>query len=136
MAATSDVRTVCTASTTAGSTITLTADTLDAGDTTECTRTYTVTQADIDAGGSLRNTATASGNRPEGAAVTSDPATASLPIAPPVPPSPSPTRPTPAEPPLPTTGYPLGAWIAGAFAVFASGVLTLWLVRRRRHGRH
>ncbi len=44
---------------------------------TTCTGTYTVTQADVDAGG-LTNTATASGTPPTGPAVTSDPSTATV----------------------------------------------------------
>ncbi|WP_344918785.1 beta strand repeat-containing protein [Streptosporangium oxazolinicum] len=51
--------------------------TLEPQDSTTCTGTYVVTQADIDAG-SIVNTATASGTPPTGPAVTSAPSTATV----------------------------------------------------------
>lgn len=51
--------------------------TLAPGEDEEFTATYTVTQADVDAGGVIRNTATAAGTGPEGA-VTSAPASADI----------------------------------------------------------
>jgi uncharacterized repeat protein (TIGR01451 family) len=51
--------------------------TLEPQDTTDCTGTYTVTQADIDAG-SIRNTATVSGTPPTGPAITSAPSNATV----------------------------------------------------------
>lgn len=48
------------------------------GDDAECTATYRVTQADIDAGEMLTNTATASAVGPDGQSVESDPSTAEI----------------------------------------------------------
>ena len=55
--------------------VTCPATSLAPGATTSCTGSYTVTQADLDAG-SIKDTATASGNGPTGTAITSPPATA------------------------------------------------------------
>ncbi|MEU9833633.1 hypothetical protein AB0D67_19110 [Streptosporangium sp. NPDC048047] len=57
--------------------ITCPVTTLAPGASTTCTGTYTVTQADIDAG-SIINTATASGTPPTGPVVTSNPSTATV----------------------------------------------------------
>jgi uncharacterized repeat protein (TIGR01451 family) len=54
--------------------------TLAPGASTECTATYTVTQADIDAG-KVTNTATATGTSPSGAGVTSPPDSATVPAS-------------------------------------------------------
>ncbi|NNC14073.1 right-handed parallel beta-helix repeat-containing protein [Planctomonas sp. JC2975] len=68
--------------------------TIAAGASTDCTATYTVTQADINNGGSLNNTATASGQQLDSTTFTSQPATASIPVnaatAPPTPTGPTP----------------------------------------------
>ncbi len=58
--------------------ITCTATTLAPGQQTTCTATYTVTQADVDAG-DITNTAHAAGTAPGGGAVTSPPSTVSIP---------------------------------------------------------
>ncbi|WP_143200148.1 DUF7507 domain-containing protein [Kitasatospora sp. CB01950] len=126
-------------------------DTLPVGASTHCTATYTVTEADIAGGGSLRNTATASGVGPDGARATSDPASTSLPIvaAGPTPtptPTPEPTKSPghqrPGGPkvntggsPADTAGAPSTAWqAAGAVAllVTAAGLTTVALRRRSR----
>ncbi len=54
---------------------------LAAGATTSCTRTYTLTQADVDAG-SVANTATATGTPPNGATPVSDTSSATVAIPP------------------------------------------------------
>ncbi len=59
------------------SAITCTATTLAPGASTNCTATYTVTQADINAG-QITNTAHAAGTAPEAAPVTSPPASATV----------------------------------------------------------
>ncbi|MGX1934677.1 DUF7507 domain-containing protein [Microbacterium resistens] len=51
---------------------------LQPGDSTTCTATYTVTQADVDRG-SVENSATSTGNPPRGPAVISNPSEASIP---------------------------------------------------------
>ena len=48
------------------------ADRLDPGDIVECTATYVLTQSDVD-GGAVSNTATATGENPDGGQVTSPP---------------------------------------------------------------
>ena len=53
---------------------------LDPGASTTCTATYTTTQADVD-NGTIDNRATVSGRDPSGAAVVSDPSTASVSVA-------------------------------------------------------
>ena len=55
--------------------------TLAADESTTCTASYTVTQADIDAGDSILNTATASGTAPDDSAVTSSPADATVEVS-------------------------------------------------------
>ena len=50
------------------------------GQFTTCTATYTVSQADIDAGGVLSNTATAGGSTPGGGPLESDPSTHEVPV--------------------------------------------------------
>ncbi|RLV56181.1 DUF11 domain-containing protein [Aeromicrobium phragmitis] len=52
--------------------------TLYAGQVVTCTATYTVTQADVDAGGSLTNTATVTGTPPDGTPLTSTPSTSTV----------------------------------------------------------
>jgi uncharacterized repeat protein (TIGR01451 family) len=52
--------------------------TLLAGQFETCTATYTVTQADVDAGAPISNTATATGTTPSGAPVASAPSTANV----------------------------------------------------------
>ncbi|MGG5257805.1 DUF7507 domain-containing protein [Phycicoccus avicenniae] len=54
---------------------------LAAGATTSCTRTYTLTQADVDAG-SVTNTATATGTPPNGATPVSNTSSATVTVAP------------------------------------------------------
>jgi hypothetical protein len=52
--------------------------TVGPGETMRCTATYTIVGADLAADGTLSNTATASGEKPGGSLVTSDPSTASV----------------------------------------------------------
>ncbi|MFT4010041.1 MAG: hypothetical protein QM655_08365, partial [Nocardioidaceae bacterium] len=54
------------------------ATTLAPDASTECTATYTVTQADLDAGTAISNTATATGEDPTGESVTSSESTATV----------------------------------------------------------
>ncbi len=54
--------------------------TLAPGDSTNCTATYAVTQADLD-NRSINDTATASGTPPTGSAITSSPSSASVSVA-------------------------------------------------------
>jgi uncharacterized repeat protein (TIGR01451 family) len=56
------------------------ATTLAAGAFTTCTATYTATQADIDNGGNLTNTATAGGTPPTGDPIDSTPSTSTVPV--------------------------------------------------------
>ncbi|MGW4380365.1 right-handed parallel beta-helix repeat-containing protein [Kitasatospora sp. NPDC004531] len=122
--------------------------TLVGGASTHCTATYRVTEADIAGGGTLRNTATASGLLPDGATLTSGPAGTSLPIAqlaPPPTPTPTPTpEPThgpghhPEEGPVVHTGgspvEPVATaptWpITGAALLTAAGLAAFVLLRR------
>ncbi|MFJ5925023.1 putative Ig domain-containing protein [Kitasatospora sp. NPDC092948] len=120
--------------------------TLDAGAATQCTAAYTVTAADIAAGGSLRNTATASGVTPDGATLGSEPASVAVPIGAPAPtptPTPKPTRPPhhrPEGPKVDTGGSladpgaaPVSWPVAAGTAVLATaGLAAAALLRRRR----
>jgi uncharacterized repeat protein (TIGR01451 family) len=56
------------------------ASTLNAGEVMTCTATYTATQADVDAGGNLTNTATAGGTPPIGDPIDSTPSTSTVPV--------------------------------------------------------
>lgn len=61
------------------SAITCSADTLAAGEQSTCTATYTLTQADVDAG-QLSNSATATGTPPSGPPITTPPSQMQIPV--------------------------------------------------------
>jgi len=57
--------------------------TLAPGDSVDCTATYKATQADIDAGGTLTNQATAAASDPDGVNISTTPADVTVPVQPP-----------------------------------------------------
>ncbi len=109
-------------------TVTCPAATLAPGATTTCTATYTLTQADVDAG-HVDNSATASGTPPTGAPVTGGDTTSTAITA-----APSITLDKQAGTP---SGSTAGSTIAYSFVVQNTGNVTLTARRRlRREGRH
>jgi LPXTG-motif cell wall-anchored protein len=101
---------------------------LVAGQTVECSATYTVVAADLD-GAALVNTASATSVAPDGSEVVSDPSTARIDdVA---------TAPAPQGSGLAITGGTI-AWSAVVLAVgllLGGGVLLLVRRRRREQGR-
>ncbi len=103
-------------------TVTCPVTTLAPGATTTCTATYTLTQADVDAG-TVVNTATASGTPPTGA-----PVTATDSVTTPVPAAPAITLDKQAGTP---SGSSAGSTIAYTFVVTNTGNVTLTSRRHR-----
>jgi hypothetical protein len=96
------------------------AKTLEPGTSLICTATYTVVAADL-TGGTLGNTATATGTLPSGAPFTSDPSTATVQEVAAV-----------AAAGLASTGSTIAGWAGGLALLLILGGVAFLIIRRRR----